>query len=553
MTLAILQGIDSRINILSMMKKLNLLFPVLLSVLFACSEENIDPQLPDDGDDIENIEDDEEIDEDNDELTLSRRILNDMVNVLGGTFVMGQTTSGLQTAYEFGTRAESDAEDTNEPRPDELPLHNVTLSDYQISKYEVTQELWEKVMGTIEPCWSESDPHKAMDGVSWQDAMNFIDRLNSLTGGDYRLPTEAEWEYAARGGHLSRDFRYSGSNDWSEVAWCKLDEVAGVQQVGLKQPNELGLYDMSGNAFEWCYDWYGTYSPEDQVNPKGPSDDEKEYSYAGSQVSTHVLRGGHFQSSVLAMRVSFRTKIPTTNYKPKCGFRIARGIPYSEMNNYSPGGAGTTGSALSFSKESGTFAGKTLNYRKAEIGNAEKPALCLYLHGGSSRGNDNEAQLKEKAVRTISAYLQDRGIASILLVPQCDSGGSWGGMMREPLKKLLEAYSGECGKIYCFGGSMGGTGTWALVSYCPGFFTSAMPVAGNPSGCDAASVATTRICTVMGTADNLMSIDNVTAFLEEVDAAGGVFRFEAEDGWSHATTCEESYTEERLDWIFGNQ
>ena len=217
-----------------------------------------------------------------------------------------------------------------------------------------------------------------------------------------------------------------------------------------------------------------------------------------------------------------------------------------------PGGSGMSDTPVTFTKETGTFAGKSLNYRKAEIGNSANPVLCLYLHGGSSRGNDNEAQLKEKAVVTISTYLQQKGIASILIVPQCESNGSWGGLMREPLKKLIESYSAGCGDIYCFGGSMGGTGTWSLVSYCPGLFSAAMPVAGNPSGCDPANVAATRICTVMGTEDKLMSIDAVETFLGEFLAAGGVCRFETEDGWSHAQTCEDSYTDERLDWVFGS-
>ena len=481
--------------------------------------------------------------------TLAERLSAEMVFVKGGTFTMGQTTSGLETAPQ--TKAESSAEDTNDPRPDELPIHSVTLSDFDICRYEVTQGLWKEVMGTLSPCWSAEDSLRAMDGISWQDAMDFIDKLNALTQGGYRLPTEAEWEYAARGGHLGKDFRYSGSNDYNEVAWCKVDELSGVQRVGLKQPNELGLYDMSGNAAEWCYDWYGAYSSEPQINPKGPADDEKSYKYDGSQVSTHVLRGGHWQSSVFGMRVSFRSKIPTSNYKPKCGFRLARGIPYEEMNHYSPAGGSSSGTQISFSKESGTFAGKTINYRKAVIGSSENPALCLYLHGGSARGSDNEAQLEEKAVGTISAYLEDNSIPAIMLVPQCEAGGSWGGTMRKPLKALLDKYAASGTKIYCFGGSMGGTGTWGLVSYYPGVFTAAMPVAGNPTGCDAANVASTRICTVMGAADNLMSIDNVETFLGELSSAGGTFRFDIEEGWSHATTCEESYTPARLSWLFG--
>lgn len=266
-------------------------------------------------------------------LTLKERVDSLMVKVEGGTFMMGQTTDGLVT---FGTKAESDAADDNSPRPDELPLHNVTVSDFEISKYEVTQGLWKEVMGTTSPSWSATtfgeDDERAMDGVSWDDAVRFISRLNELTGGQWRLPTEAEWEYAARGGKMTRNYRYSGSNNVAEVGWFKEDGIECVSNVGRKMPNELGLYDMSGNAFEWCYDWYAPYRDKEQIDPKGPSDANRYYDYAGKKVSAHVLRGGHWQSSSFGLRVSFRTKIPTTNYKPKAGFRLARGIAYDEMN-----------------------------------------------------------------------------------------------------------------------------------------------------------------------------------------------------------------------------
>lgn len=489
------------------------------------------------------------------ELTLKERVESMMVKVDGGTFIMGQTTSGLDNSSS--TRAESDAQDNNDPRLDELPLHKVTLSGFEISKYEVTQSLWKEVMGTLEPCWSASaygeDDDRAMDGVDWDDACRFIDRLNSLTGGDWRLPTEAEWEFAARGGLKSKDYRYSGSNDVNAAGWFKEDGLEHVNNVGQKTPNELGIYDMSGNAFEWCYDWYGPYSDVDQVNPKGPSDDGKDYVYAGKTVSTHVLRGGHWQSSSFGLRVSFRTKIPTSNYKPKAGFRIARGIPYSQMNNYAAG----TGMD-SPSDDFGKYVSGTLPYRMKKIAASDgaKPILVMYLHGGSSKGNDNETQMKEKAVGVIAEYLTANAIPSIFIVPQCPSSGSWGAKMNEPLAKLLEEYEASCDGIYVLGGSMGGTGTWSLANAYSEKFRGIMPVAGKPGTASAGNFKSMRVCTVMSEADEVMktAYEDVKTFCGSINAAGGNANctiIPASEQWSHQTTCEQSYTAERLRWLFG--
>ena len=209
-----------------------------------------------------------------------------------------------------------------------------------------------------------------------------------------------------------------------------------------------------------------------------------------------------------------------------------------------------------FSRESFTLGQVTLPYRKAEICHSgiEKPALVLYLHGGSSRGNDNEAQLKEKAVSVISQYLIDNAIAATFIVPQCPTGGGWTSQNRKVVNELLKNYVKEGtvdpNRVYVMGGSMGGTGTWSQLSYHPSFYAAAMPVAGNPTGCDAANVATTPVLTVMGTADNMMSIPTVEDFRNDVLAAGGTFQLEIEEGWSHPMTCEQSYTDERLDWLF---
>ncbi len=196
------------------------------------------------------------------------KLINNMVYVAGGTFTMGATS-------EQGSDAESD----------EKPTHSVTLSSYYICKYEVTQALWRAVMGS-NPSNFKGD-NLPVELVSWNDCQTFINRLNSYTGRNFRLPTEAEWEFAARGGNYSRHYKYSGSNYISDVAWY--DGYSGnsgnrTHPVGTKQPNELGLYDMSGNVFEWCSDWYGTYSSYSQTNPTGPDSGSDRVSRGGGWV-----------------------------------------------------------------------------------------------------------------------------------------------------------------------------------------------------------------------------------------------------------------------------
>lgn len=185
----------------------------------------------------------------------------EMVYVEGGTFMMGS--------------------DDDDAFSDESPVHEVTLSSFYIGNYEVTQALWKRVMGS-NPSVCNGDDRRPVETVSWKDCQNFIYELNALTGQEFRLPTEAEWEYAARGGRKSRGYKYSGSNDAEKVGWFfTLGEVS--QPVGTKMPNELGIYDMSGNVWEWCQDYYGDYSEESQINPTGPSTGE-----------TRVVRGGGY-------------------------------------------------------------------------------------------------------------------------------------------------------------------------------------------------------------------------------------------------------------------
>ncbi len=219
-------------------------------------------------------------------------IFADMVKVEGGTFTMGATSEQGKDAYD-----------------NEKPAHQVTLSDYYIGKYEVTQELWTAVMGSNPSSFTGTN--LPVETVSWNDCQQFIDRLNSMTGLRFRLPTEAEWEYAARGGNKSKGYKYSGSNNVKEVAWYEKNSGSGTHAVGTKQPNELGIYDMSGNVWEWCSDWYGSYSSSSQTNPTGP--------FSGSR---RVLRGGSWYDAARGCRVSYRGSISPSSRADDIGFRL---------------------------------------------------------------------------------------------------------------------------------------------------------------------------------------------------------------------------------------
>ena len=184
-------------------------------------------------------------------------------------------------------------EQVSDAYDDEKPAHEVTLSSYYIGETEVTQELWEAVMGDNPSYFKKDD--RPVEMVSWNDCQEFIGKLNRLTGKHFRLPTEAEWEYAARGGNRSKEYKYSGSNNLEEVAWYEGNSEDHTRSVGTKQPNELGLYDMSGNVWEWCADWYGGYSSEVQTNPTGPRSG-----------SGRVNRGGSWRSGACICRSSNR-------------------------------------------------------------------------------------------------------------------------------------------------------------------------------------------------------------------------------------------------------
>ena len=217
----------------------------------------------------------------------------EMVEVRGGTFRMGATS-----------------EQGSDARGDEKPVHSVTLSGYYIGNTEVTQALWEAVMGSNPSRFKGDD--LPVEHVSWDDCQEFIRKLNSLTGEHFRLPTEAEWEFASRGGNNSRGYKHSGSNYIDNVAWYWDNSEFSTHPVATKLPNELGIYDMSGNVWEWCSDWYGKYSSGALTNPKGP--------YDGSD---RVNRGGSWGNGASCCRSSIRTHVSPGYRSDYLGLRLS--------------------------------------------------------------------------------------------------------------------------------------------------------------------------------------------------------------------------------------
>lgn len=210
---------------------------------------------------------------------------------------------------------------------------------------------------------------------------------------------------------------------------------------------------------------------------------------------------------------------------------------------------------VTFSKETFAADGVTLPYRKANImGDGDKASLVIYLHGGSSKGNDNETQMNEPGIGDICSWLVGNKRKAVVLVPQCPKDKSWIGSMLDVVKSLLQSYvdRGVAGNVYIFGGSMGGTGTWNMLALYPGFFTAAMPVAGNPTGLGAENISKTPLYTVMGTADKIMNVQPVETLLSEMADYGASYRLDIEQDWTHEDVCKKSYTPERLAWVFGH-
>jgi formylglycine-generating enzyme required for sulfatase activity len=230
----------------------------------------------------------------NRELQSIEHVEPEMILVLGGSFTMGCSTAK-------GGACEND----------ESPRHRVHLSDFYMSKYEVTQAQWKAVMESNPSYFSDCDSCP-VERVSWNDAQAFILKLNQKTAKNYRLPTEAEWEYAARGGKKSKGYKYAGSDTIDSVAWFADNSGGKTHPVGQKQANELGIYDMSGNVWEWCSDWYGNYSAEVQTNPGGPNSG-----------SNRALRGGGWNGLASRCRVADRSNDgPDNRNRNSGGFRL---------------------------------------------------------------------------------------------------------------------------------------------------------------------------------------------------------------------------------------
>ena len=223
----------------------------------------------------------------------------EMVFVPGINFIMGCKINSIE---EFSSVCFAN----------QLPQHIVRVSSFYIGKYAVTQGQWMAIMGYNPSGFIISINHP-VENISWNDVQEFIERLNEATGKSYRLPTESEWEIAACGSTHTNRFIYSGSNNLDDVAWHGGNSNNSTHAVGSKQANELGIYDMSGNVWEMCSDWYGVYTAESKIDPTGPS--------SGTE---RVIRGGAFSGGLYAQyRPAFRDRLNIENRYLNVGFRLA--------------------------------------------------------------------------------------------------------------------------------------------------------------------------------------------------------------------------------------
>ncbi|GAB6123874.1 SUMF1/EgtB/PvdO family nonheme iron enzyme [Dysgonomonas termitidis] len=315
----------------------------------------------------------------------------EMVAVKGGTFTMGSPASEPDRGY------------------DEIQ-HQVTLSDFYIGKYEVTQAQWEAVMGNNPSSFKGSN--RPVEFVSWNDIQAFLFKLNTKTGKKYRLPTEAEWEYAARGGNKSQRYMYSGGDYLNVAGWFKYNSDNATHPVGERQANELGVYDMSGNVWEWCNDWYGDYSTALATNPLG-----------AASGSSRVLRGGSWMFPAKYCRSANRAfKSPPTLKVNTYGFRLALGSSSSTKDEEV---IINDGQAIKVTFESGIlFAtnSSTLNSASQSVLTSfatsltKNPDTNVILYGYTDSTENNKLSIKR--AQAVANFLMSKGVGYSRMITQ---------------------------------------------------------------------------------------------------------------------------------------
>ncbi|MGL5319155.1 MAG: formylglycine-generating enzyme family protein [Bacteroidales bacterium] len=226
------------------------------------------------------------------------QLLDDMIFIEGGTFQMG---------YKSGEYYDVDMS--------QFPIHQVTLDSFFAGKTLVTQAQWEAVMGS-NPSFFTGNPNHPVEQVSWEDCQEFISKLNALTGLRFALPTESQWEFAAFGGNRSEGYHFAGSNDMNEVGWHWWISGGTTHPVASKKPNELGLYDMSGNVMEWCADWFGRYPSRKVKNPVGIQNGR-----------SRIIRGGSYKHAAWYARNPQRNYWYVNGRGSFVGFRLFCALP----------------------------------------------------------------------------------------------------------------------------------------------------------------------------------------------------------------------------------
>ena len=347
--------------------------------------------------------------------------------------------------------------------------------------------------------------------ISYSEAVDYCNWLSAKDATHaYRLPSEYEWILAA--GHMPKDVNMNANR--IESGLTSVDAYASSK-------GNCGGIDFWGN----CWEWTSTQT----------------------ESGKYLIKGGAWDSSRDECRSEYSdaSRDGAKGYS-NVGFRVVR----------------VDSEGVAFASSSCTADGYTIPYRYTQINPKEgvSPIVVLVLHGGPLMGDDNETQLEEAATGILCNYLEKKGISAVLLAPHCPEKNSHGhrmnwvklsGVLHE---MVLRHRTDENTPAFIFGASIGGVGTWNMLSTYPGLFASAMPCASDPAGCDAANVAKTRVYSVMGTEDTWAPLEqvNLQAFLDKVGAAGGTYRYDIGQGWDHETTCRESFTTERLDWVFEN-